>query len=159
MSDIPNGWQKVRLGNVCDINKHTISKNSAPLWIDYIDISSISTRQCGKPSRMMYSESPSRAKRLIVEPSIIISTVRPNLKQYAFIKEPTENLVASTGFSVLTSNGKANLYYLYNIITSKKYTKYLVGIADGAVYPSFRPNVLADLKINLPSLEEQKRIA
>ena len=85
-SDFTSDWENKKLGDVCDINMNNINIKKPPKTIKYIDISSMGTGTYLSPVEINFSKAPSRAQRIINEESILISTVRPNLKQYAYIK-------------------------------------------------------------------------
>ena len=64
-----------------------------------------------------------------------MSCVRPNRKSYALILNPEPNLVASTGFAVV-SGVQAPFSYLYFALTTDEFVGYLTNHATGAAYPA-----------------------
>ena len=77
-------WEKkVLLKSVCDLNLKNISKDIE--YINYIDIGSIENNNISEIKKIT-ADYPSRAKRLIHKDDILLSTVRPNLKTYTYIK-------------------------------------------------------------------------
>lgn len=106
---------------------------------------------------------PSRAQRAVKDGTIVISSVRPNLKHYAFLKNPAENVVVSSGFVTVDAlPERVDSKFLYYALTSAQATKYLDSIASTAVsaYPSFNPEDLGNYVLDIPdSLEEQREIA
>lgn len=147
---LPNGWELVRLGDIADINANTISKKDKFNIIKYIDISSISTHSMEKPKEILFNEAPSRARRKLKNNDFIISTVRPNLKQYVFLKTVEPNWIASTGFCVVSAKNSKHSWYLYSLVTSEKFTEYLSRVANGGAYPAFNPVEIEDAIIPLP---------
>ena len=87
------------LNNIKNINLKTNGE------ITYIDISSINNKENIISSYKKYDnirEAPSRAKKILNENDILISTVRPALKNIAiFNKKNSELTIGSTGFCVL----------------------------------------------------------
>ena len=161
-SKIPNGWKITTLEEVADVNNLTIDKNYTFDEIEYIDIASVEERKLTGTKKLKIENVPSRAKRIVKNNSILISTVRPNLKHYCFIKKAKANLVASTGFAVINSKeSKSDPYFLYNLLTTNEYTNYLIKIADSqtSTYPAFNPSIIKDSKFALPSYSEQCAIA
>lgn len=156
---IPTSWSLVKVGEVADINKSTISVNNAPKWIEYIDISSVGERRIDAPIAMEFSSAPSRARRRVFPGDILISTVRPNLKHFIYLKKAKENWVASTGFAVVSAKPKVDSCYLYYYLTSENFTEYLTRVADGGAYPAFNPSEIKNSELLLPPLSEQKAIA
>jgi restriction endonuclease S subunit len=99
------------------------------------------------------------SKRIASLNDILLSTVRPNLENYLFIDSNiySKNLIASTGFAVITSIN-INSKYLYNYISSSEITNYLVNSATGAMYPSVDNNIINNISIPVPSKETQEHI-
>ena len=131
----PEGWQPESLGEVAEVNKDSISPNSAPETIVYLDISSVGTGVIEKLELMRFGDAPSRARRRIRHGDIIWSTVRPNRKSYALVLDPPEKTVVSTGFAVLRSTS-IPFEYLYQAVTTDQFVDYLVNRARGAAYPA-----------------------
>ena len=156
---LPENWKLVRLGDIAKVNEKSLTKKSQPDFIRYIDISSVSTGAFDTPKLLKKDEIPSRAKRILRNNDFIISTVRPNLKQFSFIEEAQENLIASTGFCVISSNNSKLAWYLYSLITSDLFTEYLVKIADGGAYPAFNPKEIEDAIIPLPDKDNLEFIS
>ena len=160
-STIPKGWKMTTLGEVADVNSSTIDKNYTFNEIEYIDVASVEERNLNETQKLKLESAPSRAKRIVIDNSVLISTVRPNLKHYCFIKKAKPNLVASTGFAVINSKkGKSDPYYLYNLLTTNEYTNYLIKIADSqtSTYPAFNPSIIQNSKFLLPPFPEQHAI-
>lgn len=161
-ADLPRGWRFVKVSELADVNSETINKNYQKDTIRYIDISSVSTGVFESPKHLSLKEAPSRAKRVLREGDIIISTVRPNLRQYALLEGVEDNWIASTGFSVVRAKEEKTKWYLYSFLTSNAFNDYLVRVADGAAYPTFNPKEIEDAEIPLPdddSLEVISNIA
>ena len=156
---LPKNWKLVRLSDIAKVNEKSLTKKSQPNFIRYIDISSVSTGAFDTPKLLKKDETPSRAKRILRNNDFIISTVRPNLKQFSFIEEAQENLIASTGFCVISSNNSKLAWYLYSLITSDLFTEYLVKIADGGAYPAFNPKEIEDAIIPLPDKDNLEFIS
>lgn len=148
-----------RLGDIVRINERSITSNFQYPEIEYIDTSSVAENRFNKPEVLNIKEAPSRAKRLVKDGDTIISTVRPNLKHYGFIKNPNKNTVVSTGFAVLTPK-EINPFYLFSYLTQESVTNTLAAIAEATTttFPAFRPEVLADMEIELPNLSTQEKI-
>lgn len=157
---IPKGWKETTLGEVADVNAATINGDYPHDEIEYIDVASVEERKLVNTQILQLKEAPSRAKRIVRDNDILISTVRPNLKHYCFIKKSKPNLVASTGFAVVSAKS-TDAYFLYNLLTTNEYTDYLIKIADSqtSTYPAFNPGVISNSKFIFPPLPEQRAIA
>jgi len=153
-----------KISDICEINGYNLSTKHNLDFINYLDTANLNE---GSIEEIQYlgvnkDKVPSRAKRIIRENDILISTVRPNQKHYGIIKDLAENLVASTGFAVLTADSqKVHPEYLYNFLIQDHITTYLNNVAETSTstYPSIKPSVIAELEIELPLLDEQKEIA
>lgn len=156
------GWRWVRLGDVIKSNQQSIDKSYKYTLIEYLDTGSITEGKIESFQTYKLSDAPSRAKRLVKNNSIIYSTVRPIQRHYGFIKNPLENLVVSTGFSVIEAIKKiSEPLFIYYFLTSNDIVEKLDIIAEGgvSVYPSLKPSDIENLNIHLPSIEEQRGIA
>ena len=129
--------------------------------IKYIDISSIDNEQneIVQYTDHILENAPSRAQQVVLSGDILISTVRPNLKNVAIIRDTFENLVASTGFCVLRPTGKTNSEYLFAIARTDGFAEYLSRRAKGANYPAVNSNDVKEFKIPLPPIDLQNQFA
>lgn len=154
------GWNMETLGDVC-APKSQISRASktfkSTAEIKYIDISSIdnSAHEMTECTTYIMSEAPSRAQQCVNKGDIVISTVRPNLKNIAIVNKEDDNLVASSGFCVLRPM-KINRNFLFHYILSEYYTDYLVSLTTGANYPAVRDADILKSKIIYPPISLQQ---
>lgn len=156
-------WEEVELKNFVTLNKLNITKSYLKSEILYLDTGSLTNGKISELQLYKIDEAPSRAKRLVVENDILISTVRPNQKHFGLIHEPQDNLVVSTGFCVVTTE-KISPYFIYLLLTNDDMTEYLHSIAEGSTstYPSLKPEDIGKIKFNLPpknKIEEFHSIA
>ena len=102
-------WPIVALGKICEINSEVIDpKNLSADIFNYIDISSVEngTGRFLGSSEISKANAPSRARRIVHNNDVLLSTVRPNLKAFMFVQNLLPNSIASTGFAVLKANSK-----------------------------------------------------
>ena len=157
------GWEYKKLGEVCS-PKSKIQRATkcfgASDEILYIDISSIdnSVQEVNSITSFTMSYAPSRAQQKVEYGDIIVSTVRPNLKNVAFIKQHDSNLVASSGFCVLRTTDDIERNYLFRYITSDIFTQHLMKLTTGANYPAVRDLDVRDSTIPLPPKSTQLAI-
>jgi len=151
--------QLCKIQDIAEFDPENIGKDFSFSTINYLDTSSVIEGKLDEIQTLSLDDAPSRAKRLVKENDIIISTVRPNLRHYYLVKNPQENLVVSTGFVVIRPTG-VNPHYLYYFLTAPLFIEYLSGIAAShtSTYPSFPPDVIKNAEIDLPSLPEQQKI-
>lgn len=128
--------------------------------IRYIDISSIDNiNQCltGTTSFKML-DAPSRAQQKVEYGDILISTVRPNLRNIAIVNDDATNLVASSGFCVLRINDAALRSYIFYYVVSNKFTAYLEKLTNGANYPAVKETDVRKALIPIPPKPTQLSI-
>lgn len=151
--------QKVTIKDIADFNPENIGKDFPFKEIEYIDTSSVEDGKLLKIQKLDLVNAPSRAKRLVKNHDILISTVRPNLKHHYFVKTAKKNTIVSTGFVVIRPIN-IRPRYLYYFLTSPKYTEYLIAVAEShtSAYPSFPSEIIETTEIILPENQEQKKI-
>lgn len=151
----------MRLKDIAKINPSNITKKYKYGEIEYLDTANITEGIVDKLIHYEISDAPSRAKRIVENNDIIYSTVRPNLKHYGIIKNPYNNLIVSTAFSVIRCHKGVNPDYVYAYLTLPFITSKLASIAEGSVstYPSIRPKDLENIEVKLYSKEIQNKIA
>ena len=157
---LPSGWRVVTVQDVAVVNEQNIRKKYKHEIIEYIDVSSVEKGLVKTTKILPLRDAPSRARRIVRDQDILISTVRPSLQHYAFIKKSAPNTVASTGFAVVTAK-QVEPRYLYYYLTSKPFTEYLTAIAEShtSAYPAFNPDVIEKAELLLPPNSEQRAIA
>lgn len=155
-------WKEYKLGELIETNARSIGKNYPNSKILYLDTGSITCNSIDTYQEFEIDKAPSRAKRLVNQDDIIYSSVRPNQLHYGYITNPPDNLVVSTGFVTITCNPKQlNAKFLYYYLTQSHITEFLHSVAEASTsaYPSLKPSDIEALDIEIPSLDEQRRIA
>jgi type I restriction enzyme S subunit len=154
------GVKREKLKFVSSINRATLPETTNPnLSINYIDIGNVNNKGkiIGKEV-VNFSDSPSRARRIVQDDDVIIATVRTYLKAIAYFEKPEENNIVSTGFAVLTPSKKVLGKYLYYKILSKRFVDLVVANSTGVSYPAINPTQLGNLFLKYPNIEHQKKI-
>lgn len=159
---IPKDWTLLKIKDCFNINTSSL-KNSTDgeMQIKYIDIESVQDGTIKGYKEYEFKDAPSRARRIVKKGDVILSTVRPNLKAFAIIKESVENLVCSTGFAVLNSK-QSNRYfneYLYHFALSEVFMSQVNNFLVGTNYPAINLKDLESIIIPLPPFYEQKKIS
>jgi type I restriction enzyme S subunit len=157
---IPKDWEVKKIGDIARINEENINKNYPHKVIEYIDINSVEEGTILERKYIPLDSAPTRARRIVRDEDILLSTVRPNLRHFAFVKKANPNTIASTGFAVIRAK-KAEPRFLYYYLTTDFVTEYLTQIAEehASTYPAFTPDVVENLNMPYPHPEEQTRIA
>jgi type I restriction enzyme S subunit len=148
------------LSDIVDINPESVTRTYPHSKIEYIDISSVHTGSYEGTKTLTLKDAPSRAKRIVSDGDTILSTVRPNLRAFLYIKKPAVNTIASTGFAVLRAKpNKLDGRYLYYAVTSQYFTDYLTLNAKGSAYPAVDAGIIGRAEIYLPGLPVQEKIS
>jgi type I restriction enzyme S subunit len=160
---IPKEWEVVKLEDAAEINKESIDpvKEAPNETFIYIDIDSIEsgTGKIKNPKKILGRNAPSRARRVIHENDVIMSTVRPYLKAFALIPKEYNNQICSTGFAVLTCKNSILPYFLLNVLFSDVVITQCNRMMVGGQYPALNQSHVSCIKIPLPPLSEQQKIA
>lgn len=148
------------IGGLVDVNITKAGKKfKAESTIQYIDISSVdnATNTVLGATEYVFKDAPSRAQQCIKAGDILVSTVRPNLKNIAVNHLSDNNLVASSGFCVLRPrDGYTGLLLAY--ILSDEFTEKMTLVAKGTNYPAVHDSDILDYEITVPEKNEVKRI-
>ena len=88
-----------------------------------------------------------------------MSTVRPNLKAFAYFERPTETYIASTGFAVLTAKEETDGRFILYSILSEQVASQIEQYVVGSNYPAINSSDVRRLRIARPPLPEQHKIA
>lgn len=147
---VPEGWSRVLLSEIATVNEASINNKEVPETIRYIDIAAVETGVIRQLNEISYSDAPGRARRRVRHGDVIWSCVRPNRKSYALIWEPGEEVIASTGFAVLTPS-TVPFSYLYLATTTEDFVAFLTNRATGATYPAVTAKDFAVAELLLPS--------
>jgi type I restriction enzyme M protein len=160
--DIDPEWELVELSKICDINKETANPSDLYSdWFNYLDISTVEngTGKINYDNVVKVEDSPSRARRLVQQHDILLSTVRPNLKAFGYVDVQPNRFIASTGFAVLTA--KKDIIeprFLYFMVFQESVLNQMINRMGKGSYPSINQKDVNELQIALPSMEVQKEI-
>lgn len=130
--------------------------------ISYIDLSAVD-KDSKKVTNVISIEgksAPSRARQLVKDNDVLVSTVRPNLNGVAKVYSSLDGATASTGFTVLRAKKDTlDSDYLFHWVKTSNFINDMVSKATGQSYPAVSDKTVLNSEIPLPPLEEQRRIA
>ena len=162
--DMQSRFPIVRIGEVTFINQKEINPTQTPeKEYTYIDIASIEngTGRINVGQKILGKNAPSRARRLVEKGNTIISTVRPNLKAFAYADSDFEDTVFSTGFAILMSKDTKillpKLLFIYFMNMDTLMEQIMEKMPKGQ-YPSINKSDIESLKIPLPPIKIQEEI-
>ena len=155
VEEADEGRETARVGDFVRTNVASINKDNALKTIRYLDTGSLTEGKIDGYQTFDIADAPSRARRIVKHNDVLISTVRPNQKHYGILKNPTEDVIVSTGFCVITCD-KINPHFIYILLTTDEMTEYLHSIAEGSTstYPSLKPSDIEGLVFQLPPQEK-----
>lgn len=161
LGEIPEHWNICRLKDEVTFNDEVLGdKTDADYEILYVDISSVSLIEgIVQKEPLSFEDSPSRARRIVKNGDVIVSTVRTYLKAITQIQDAEDNLIVSTGFAVLRP--KENLFprFLGYWVQSENMIGAIVSNSVGVSYPAINATDLVRLPIVKLPLKEQTAIA
>ena len=160
IGEIPSHWKISKLKYLVSENQESLSSSTDPdLELDYIEISDVnSIGEFKKPTKYIFSESPSRCRRICRKGDVIISTVRTYLKSIGIIEEQRENLICSTGFSVLTPKSQYLSKYVFYMLRSNWFISKIISRSEGVSYPSIQSHKLLGTDVIIMDKQEQQKI-
>ena len=155
---IPADWNVVRLGDVAEVNTRTWDPSEGNNIL-YLDLTSVVMPGVLAPPRELAAkDAPSRARRRVQAGDILVSTVRPNLRGFARVTAAPVNLIASTGFAVVTAT-RVDGSLLYHHVMTDEFANYLEESTTGQAYPAVRAIDVANFRFAVGPLPEQQTIA
>lgn len=154
-------WPERSVGALCTPTEQRDPRRDPARAFRYVDIASIDrkAKRIVQPPVLAGADAPSRARKVIREGDVLVSTVRPNLNAVAMVPQDLDGEIASTGFSVLRANRQVlEPRYLFYRTTSPDFVAALTSKVRGASYPAVSDRDVRGLRIRVPSLSEQRRI-
>ena len=160
IGEIPEEWGVIPIKYLCSYNDEVLQESTDPDFsFDYIEIGSVEFgRGIIETQHIRFAEAPSRARRIVRENDIIVSTVRTYLKAVAPIPFTDTPLIASTGFVVIRPKD-INPVFLRYAILSNAIISMIESNSVGISYPAINASQVVQFKIPVPKLEEQNTIA
>jgi type I restriction enzyme S subunit len=161
LGEIPTNWSVRRLKFLASINDEALSEKTDPQFdMIYVDIGGVDKIQ-GIQERQdyLFEISPSRARRIVRDGDVIISTVRTYLRAIAPIKAPECNQIVSTGFAVIRPTSRLKSDYAAYALRATHFVENIVANSTGVSYPAVEATKVASFSLAFPELMEQERIA
>lgn len=136
-------------------------RKEAKAEFEYVDLSAVDniSKTITGSATVTGANAPSRARQLIREGDLLVSTVRPNLNSVAAVPQSMDGATASTGFTVLRPGLGLDGRYLFHWLQSQTFIENMVRRATGASYPAISDQTVKSSPIPLPTIDEQRRIA
>ena len=151
-----------KLKYLASINDDALGEDTdADFEMSYIDIGNVdSSGGMSELASYRFEDAPSRARRLVRDGDVIISTVRTYLQAITHIHEPPDNLVVSTGFAVVRPlRDRFDARYCRFALREPAFLAEVEKRSVGVNYPAINATDLADIPISVHSLSKQRTIA
>ena len=160
LGDIPTHWEVKRLKYLATTNDEVLSEGTDPGFeITYVDISSVdAVSGISGTETLPFERAPSRARRIVRDGDVIVSTVRTYLRGIAPIQKPEPNLIVSTGFAVVRPGCLDSSFAAY-ALRAPYFLDRVVANSMGVSYPAIEARTMAAFPIAFPGLAEQRAIA
>ena len=157
---IPAHWGVKRLKYLSSINDEALSEKTDPRFeLIYVDIGSVDQYQgIVEREELVFENAPSRARRIVKDGDVIISTVRTYLRAIAPIKNPDPNLIVSTGFSVIRPSSALEDNFAPYALRASHFVERVVANSVGVSYPAIDANKISCLSVAIPDIKEQQAI-
>lgn len=150
----------MRLKFAATINDEALPENVDPDFeIAYIDIGNVdSSGTIHEIVDYRFEAAPSRARRVVRDGDVIISTVRTYLQAIAPIINPPENLIVSTGFAVVRPRpDQLDPGFCRYAVREPRFLAEVEMRSTGISYPAINASEIGDISIALPELRVQQR--
>ena len=154
----PKRWPQVEISSLVNSVETWNPKSDLGREFTYIDVSSVDrySKTVTGATSLECSSAPSRAKQLVRDGDVLVSTVRPNLNGVALITSELNGATASTGFTVLRpKQGVLASQYLFEWVKSPVFIERLMRQATGASYPAVSDRIIKSETLLLPSIDAQ----
>ena len=158
---IPEDWEVKQISEIADIDPENLIGNThAKYEFNYISLEDVERGVLKGHSHQVFCTAPSRARRILRDGDILLSTVRPNLKSHLLFKKQEHNWVCSTGFSVLRcKKGLSIPGLIFSHLFSGNIDGQIETLIAGSNYPAINSSDVQKLKIEVSAVEEQRAIA
>lgn len=161
LGQIPAHWRIRRLKYLASLNPESLAEDADPtLEIIYVDIGGVdSLGRIVEKQPLVFASAPSRARRLVRDGDVIVSTVRTYLRAIAAISTPESNLVVSTGFAVVRPGDDLTTGYAAHALRAPFFVELVVANSKGVSFPAINETEMATFGLAVPPPLEQSRVA
>ncbi|MEQ4787685.1 restriction endonuclease subunit S [Morganella morganii] len=161
LGEIPEDWEVVNIGDLGQVDPENLGSTTSPDYeFNYVSLEQIEKGVLVGTTRTIFRNAPSRARRVLKKGDILVSTVRPNLMSHYFVQHEVNDLICSTGFSVIRFfEEKLCPGYLYQHLFSSVINNQIEMLISGSNYPAINSGDVKQLKVQIGSVEEQTAIA
>lgn len=156
----PSGWVMLQLKYLVSCNDEVLAETTdSDFEFEYLEISDVDhVHGLAKLSILTFASAPSRARRVVRNGDVLVSTVRTYLKSVACVGLSESTLIASTGFVVLRARYIDSKFLKY-VCLGQRFLDQVVARSVGISYPAINASDLVRIPIAVPSRSNQRQIA
>lgn len=155
-------WQTQRLDDLAAIDPENLSSSTDPdFGFNYISLEQVDAGRLIGVSEEVFRTAPSRARRVLRDNDVLMSTVRPNLMAHLHFRSQVSRAVCSTGFAVLRSHpDRAEAGFLFEHLFERFVNNQIDRILAGSNYPAISTRDVRAIEVPCPpTVAEQIAIA
>lgn len=155
------GFPTRRLKYAATINDEALSESTdGGFELAYIDIGNVGSEgRVHDIVNFRFEGAPSRARRIVRDGDVIVSTVRTYLQAIVPIENAPSNLIVSTGFAVVRPSDSLDYTFCKYALRANRFLWEVETRSTGVSYPAINASDLVDIKISMPKLRVQRLIA
>ncbi len=157
LGQIPRHWNVRRLKHLARLNPETLREDTDPTReMMYLDIGGVdSLGRIIETEALTFGAAPSRARRLVRNGDVVVSTVRTYLRAIAAIGHREAGMVVSTGFTVVRPTGALTTDYTAYALRTPYFVERVVANSKGVSFPAINESELATYELAMPPKPEQ----
>jgi type I restriction enzyme, S subunit len=162
LGEVPEHWSISPLKFSASCNDSVLPDSTDDEYeIEYVEISDVDEISgITGSTTYKFSDAPSRARRILQDGDVLISTVRTYLRAIAPVVSPPINLIASTGFAVVRPRkGTLDGAFLGYLLRAEWWISEIIARSVGVSYPAINASDLIGLNVPIPPWHEQTQIA
>jgi type I restriction enzyme S subunit len=155
-------WESREIQAIAAVDPESVSGDTRRDYeFKYIALEDVDRGTLRSWTEQILATAPSRARRKIRSGDIIFATVRPNLQSHCLIDSDLNDLICSTGFSVIRSYpGTAVPQFIFAQLFAPFITRQIETLVAGSNYPAISSKDVKCLQVPLPpTFSEQSAIA
>jgi len=161
LGEIPSHWSISRLKHLAALNPESLPEETDPAReMTYVDIGGVdSLGRIVEKQQLTFASAPTRARRLVRNGDVIVSTVRTYLRAIAQIHDPEPEMVVSTGFAVVRPADGLSAAYAAYALRAPYFVDRVVANSKGVSFPAINESEMATYVLAVPPEAEQPAVA
>lgn len=158
---IPSSWSVSSISDVAEIVNGSTPKRDNPeywegdiVWVTPTDVTENDGRYISDSEEYITQKGLESSSATILEPGAVLMTSRATIGETVINRVP---VTTNQGFKSFVCKDEMHNEYLYYFIQSM--VDYLTEIAGGSTFPEISKTDIANIRVPVPPVDEQKKIA